>query len=259
MTATAPVRINGVAPELIPNLPMGTRARLVYGATAGRFRKSCIGACWYPGVVPRGDTAARREAERARHLFNRAAPLFLFIERWLEPQYRAALAALGLPSHLTVLDVGTGTGSLAVALAARGHPVTGIDVAERLLRRARRRVPAAAFHRMDLAELPDVAAGAFDLVAVGYVLHGLPPRLRRFTVEQAGRIAARAVLIFDYARSGPWFVRLVEHFEGPHYREFLRTSVEDLLEGVGLTVERTVPVAPSSACWLGSRSLGVGS
>jgi ubiquinone/menaquinone biosynthesis C-methylase UbiE len=203
--------------------------------------------------VPRGDTATRREAERARRLFNRAAPLFLIIERWLEPQYRDALAALGLPRHLSVLDVGTGTGSLAMALAARGHPVTGIDVAERLLRRARRRVPAAGFCRMDLVELPDVVAGAFDLVAVGYVLHGLSPRLRRFTLEQAGRIAARAVLVFDYAAPGPWYVRVVEHFEGPHYREFLRSSVESLLAEVGLSVERTVPMAPSSACWLGSR------
>jgi ubiquinone/menaquinone biosynthesis C-methylase UbiE len=179
--------------------------------------------------------------------------LFLVIERWLEPQYRDALTALDLPRHLTVLDVGTGTGSLALALASRGHPVTGIDVAERLLRRARRRVAAACFHRMDLAELPDVAEGAFDLVSIGYVLHGLSPRLRHFTLEQAGRIAARAVLVFDYAAPGPWYVRLVEHFEGPHYREFLRSSVEDLLARVGFTVERTVPMAPSSACWVGSR------
>jgi ubiquinone/menaquinone biosynthesis C-methylase UbiE len=204
------------------------------------------------------DTALHEEGQRARRVFNRAAPLFRIIERWLEPRYRDTLAALALPRDLTVLDVGTGTGSLALELAARGHPVTGIDVAERLLRRARRRVPTAAFRRMDLAELHEIVDGAFDLVAVGYVLHGLSPQLRRLALEQAGRIAARAVLIFDYATLGPWYVRVVEHFEGAHYREFVRSSLEDLLAASGLRVERALSMDPSSACWVATRATANG-
>ncbi len=200
--------------------------------------------------------AARREMERTRRLFNRAAPLFLVIERWLEPQYRAALAALELPPELSALDLGTGTGSLARILAERGHTVTGIDVAERLLQRAARRVPAARFRRMDLADLASVADASFDLVSVGYVLHGLAPELRRLTLEHAARIAAQAVLIFDYAAPGPWYVRLVEHLEGPHYAGFVRAPIEDAIVACGLEVARTVPISPASACWLCVRGDG---
>lgn len=206
--------------------------------------------------MPDLDAAARREAERTRRLFNRAAPLFLVIERWLEPQYRAALAALELPPELSALDLGTGTGSLARILAERGHPVTGIDVAERLLRRAARRVPAARFRRMDLADLGSVADASFGLVSVGYVLHGLAPELRRLTLAHAARIAAQAVLIFDYAAPGPWYVRLVERLEGPHYPGFVRAPIGEAVASLGLTLARTVPISPASACWLCVRNDG---
>ena len=204
--------------------------------------------------MPGPDDAARREGERARRLFNRAAPLFLVIERWLEPQYRAALAAFDLPPGLSALDLGTGTGSLARTLAERGHAVTGVDVAERLLRRAARRVPSASFRRMDIAGLGAVADGSFDLVAAGYVLHGLSPALRRLALGHAARIAVQGVLIFDYAAPGPWYVRLVERLEGPHYPDFVRAPIAEAVAGLGLTLASTVPLSPASAGWLFART-----
>ena len=200
--------------------------------------------------MPELDAAVRREMERTRRLFNRAGPLFPVVERWLEPRYRAVLGALDLPPDHSVLDLGTGTGSLARVLAERGHPVTGIDVAERLLLRAARRVPAARFRRMDLADLGGVADASFDLVSVGYVLHGLAPELRRLTLAHAARIAAREVVIVDYAASGPWYVRLVERLEGPHYPGFVRAPIGEALAGLGLTLARTLPISPASACSL---------
>jgi hypothetical protein len=74
---------------------------------------------------------------------------------------------------LSARDLGTGTGSLARVLTERGHSVAGIDVAERLRRRAERRVPSARFRGMDLVDLVGLPSGSFDLVSAGYVLHGL--------------------------------------------------------------------------------------
>ncbi len=196
------------------------------------------------------DHPTQPERERTRRLFNRAAPLFPIIERWLAPGYRASLAALALPAHLTVLDLGTGTGALAAALTARGHSVTGIDTAERLLRRAARRVPEATFAVMDLADLPTLAAQSFDVVSLAHVLHGVPSGFRRHTLTQAGRIARRGVVVIDYAARGPWYVRLVEWMEGPHYPSFAAESFAALAAAAGLEVERAVPLPPTSACWL---------
>lgn len=196
------------------------------------------------------DYTSQPERERTRRLFNRAVLVFPIIERWLAPGYRAALAALALPPHLTVLDLGTGTGALAAALAARGHAVTGIDTAERLLRRAARRVPGATFTVMDLADLPTVAARSFDLVSLAHVLHGVPPALRRHTLAEAGRIARRGVLVIDYAARGPWYVRLIEWLEGPHYQSFASQPFAASATAAGLDVERAVAMPPTSACWL---------
>lgn len=201
----------------------------------------------------------RSERKRTRRLFNRTAPYYWLIDRGLVPRYRRALEALDLPTDLTVLDVGTGTGALAQVFTERGHAVSGIDFAERLLARARRRVPAARFEHLDLVELPRFADGSFGIVSFAYVLHGLSPELRAFALAQARRIASRHVVVFDYSGLGPWFVRLVEWIEGPHYRSFVASSVSALLASAGMRVDRVLSPVPFSSCWLCSPAGKTGS
>ncbi len=204
-----------------------------------------------------GLEATRAERQRTRRLFNRLAPCYQVIDRWVQSRYRMGLQALDLPAELTVLDVATGAGALAQVWAERGHAVVGLDIAEALLARARRRVPGARFVHLDLAELPCFAAGSFGIVSFGYVLHGLPAELRRFALLQARRIASRYLVLFDYAGPGPWFVRLVEWLEGPHYRFFFATPVEEQLRAAGWEVRRTLaPVVFYSGCWLCSPADG---
>jgi 2-polyprenyl-3-methyl-5-hydroxy-6-metoxy-1,4-benzoquinol methylase len=56
-----------------------------------------------------------------------------------ETQERVIASFLAPVSGRTVLDVGTGTGRAAIALAARGARVTGVDASEEMLTVARRR------------------------------------------------------------------------------------------------------------------------
>ncbi|MYT72831.1 MULTISPECIES: class I SAM-dependent methyltransferase [unclassified Streptomyces] len=74
-----------------------------------------------------------------------------------------------------VLDLGCGTGSLSLLAAERGHRVTGIDSAPRMLELARRKLAdrAAEFHLGNAAE-PPVRPGAYDVVLVRHVLWTLP-------------------------------------------------------------------------------------
>jgi ubiquinone/menaquinone biosynthesis C-methylase UbiE len=75
------------------------------------------------------------------------------------------------------LDVGCGTGFLALELAARGHRVTGVDLAPGMLDLARRKAAgqgvAVRFEEADAENLP-FAAGSFDLVISRHVLWTLP-------------------------------------------------------------------------------------
>jgi ubiquinone/menaquinone biosynthesis C-methylase UbiE len=78
---------------------------------------------------------------------------------------------------LDALDVGCGTGFLALELAARGHRVTGVDFAPAMLAAARDKAAAQGlslrFEEADAEALP-FPAGSFDLVVSRHLLWTLP-------------------------------------------------------------------------------------
>ncbi|MER7701828.1 class I SAM-dependent methyltransferase [Kitasatospora sp. NPDC097605] len=96
------------------------------------------------------------------------------------------LDAAGVRAGARVLDVGTGTGAVAVAACARGAEVTAVDAEPGMVDLARQAAPAAAFQVAALPELP-FADGEFDAVVGNFVLNhvGRPRRalaeLRRVT------------------------------------------------------------------------------
>jgi SAM-dependent methyltransferase len=162
--------------------------------------------------------------------------------------YRPWLAALcaRLPAGAAVLDLGCGNGvPVARRLAAEGHRVTGVDISQVQIRRARWLVPAATFLRADIATLtlPELA---FDAVVCLFTLFHLP------LVEQPpllGRIAG-------WLRPGGWLLATTghrdwtgaedgwlggavpmwwSHADAATYREWLRTA------GLRITDEEFVP------------------
>jgi SAM-dependent methyltransferase len=106
----------------------------------------------------------------------------------------ALLDAAAVGPGVRVLDVASGPGFVAAAAAARGAPVTGVDVAEGMVALARRRHPAIAFHLGDAEALPFDDA-VFDAVVANFLLLHLG-RPERAAAEAArvlvpgGRVAA---------------------------------------------------------------------
>jgi SAM-dependent methyltransferase len=98
----------------------------------------------------------------------------------LDPTVRAAwrevLVGVLPASPGSILDLGCGTGSLAVLLAEMGHSVTGIDLSPRMIEQAREK---ARLHgvQIDLrvgdAASPGVSR-AFDVVLTRHLLWALP-------------------------------------------------------------------------------------
>ncbi|MCT9088837.1 class I SAM-dependent methyltransferase [Streptomyces sp. ASQP_92] len=103
------------------------------------------------------------------------------------------LDAARVGAGVRVLDVGTGTGTVAEAACARGAGVTGVDAEADMVEWAARAVPSAATHLAVLPQLP-FSEGLFDAVTANFVLdHVGRPRaaiteLRR-VVRPGGRIA----------------------------------------------------------------------
>jgi demethylmenaquinone methyltransferase / 2-methoxy-6-polyprenyl-1,4-benzoquinol methylase len=112
-------------------------------------------------------------------------------QRWRE---RAADMAVLAPGD-SVLDVATGTGDLAIALAARVGPeghVIGSDFSERMLELAREKAPALEFETANALDLP-YEDDSFDAATVGFGARNfsdLAGGLREMTrvVKPGGRV-----------------------------------------------------------------------
>lgn len=118
--------------------------------------------------------------------------------------------ALGLLSFAlegrTLLDLCCGSGMQAEFYARRGAVVTGLDISERAVGRARERSRrhgfSAEFVAGDAESLP-FGDASFDVVAVHDGLHHLPNPLK--AVAEMARVARKAIVVIEPARS--WLTR----------------------------------------------------
>jgi 2-polyprenyl-3-methyl-5-hydroxy-6-metoxy-1,4-benzoquinol methylase len=109
-----------------------------------------------------------------------------------------------VPAGGSVLDLGCGSGiPVARTLDAAGYRVTGVDISEVQVRRARAHAPGARFVRADLTDpaFTPGGPGSFDAVVCLYALIHLPldeqpPLLRR---------------IAGWLRPGGWFLATTGH------------------------------------------------
>ncbi|MFC5435822.1 class I SAM-dependent methyltransferase [Rhodanobacter umsongensis] len=122
-----------------------------------------------------------------------------------------------------VLDVGCGTGSLALAAKARvgaGGTVHGIDASKEMIeqasRKAQRRRVSVDFRVATVEALP-FPDRSFDVVSSTLMLHHLPPLLRRACVVEIARVLRPGgrVLIADFQapprRRKGWLAHVHRH------------------------------------------------
>ena len=139
------------------------------------------------------------------------------VNRWLGAR-RALLRhldwALPEPSSdpARILDVGTGAGDLASAMArwarARGRPVrvVGLDLHAGTLAVARERVAAVRLVRGDGLRLP-FRSGAFDLVHMGMTLHHMDGEALTTLLREAARVARGGrILVGELERTLPHYL-----------------------------------------------------
>jgi len=85
--------------------------------------------------------------------------------RWLRPLVRQ------LPAGAAVLDLGCGTGVPASRILSDRFQVTGIDLSNVMIRRARQLVPGARFLRMDMTEARFRAGSFHGVVSLYAIIH----------------------------------------------------------------------------------------
>ena len=161
-------------------------------------------------------------AESVRAMFDRIAGVYdlmnTVMTAGLHHQWRTRAVDLARVGPGTrALDVATGTGDLAIELAARGGDVVGSDFSEGMLERARAKAPGLTWEQADALALP-YPDDAFDAATVGFgarnfsdLSRGLSEMVR--VVKPGGRVV---ILEITTPQKPPlstffslWFDRLV--------------------------------------------------
>jgi ubiquinone/menaquinone biosynthesis C-methylase UbiE len=160
-----------------------------------------------------------------------------------ERTFRDRLVELArLEPGQSVLDIGCGTGSLAIAATRRVGPsgsVDGIDASSAMIARARRKAgkagAAATFTTSIVEDLP-FPDGRFDRVLSTMMLHHLPSAARRQCMREVRRTLKPGgiALVVDFGEASDGGKSVIGHFHR-HGAVAVR-DIERLLGEAGLTV-----------------------
>jgi ubiquinone/menaquinone biosynthesis C-methylase UbiE len=161
-----------------------------------------------------------------------------------EGAFRGRLAAQvldGLAPGATVVDVGCGTGTLAIALAASGAEVIGVDGDPEVLALARAKPGAQAVRwREGVATALALPGASADRVVMSLLLHHLEPASRRTALAEALRVLRPhgRLHVADWGRPRDPLMRAaawaLQRVDGPeNLREHLEGAVPVLLADAG--------------------------
>lgn len=119
---------------------------------------------------------------------------------------QATLEAAELRDGESLVDVGCGTGKLAVAATRVTADVLGIDATPGMIDLARERAAAAgspARFEVGVGEALPLADGSVDAVTSSYFFHHLPPDVKRQALAEMWRVLAPGgrLVITDYGRA----------------------------------------------------------
>jgi ubiquinone/menaquinone biosynthesis C-methylase UbiE len=152
----------------------------------------------------------------------------LLIDPLLKSARESALRRI--PEGKTLIDIASGTGTLAFESAEKCTRVTGVDIAESMIQssnmmRDRRGLRNVDFIQADAMDLHMFNSRQFDYAVLSMAIHQFPEMMREKVLTEACRIA-RSIIIIDYnypvpANISGFIVKMIERFAGmEHFRNF---------------------------------------
>ena len=141
-----------------------------------------------------------------------------------------------------ILEIGTGRGHLAIALAKKGLRLTSVDVDRAAQKAARANLKAAQVGRLATLKIMDAEKlnyqdNSFDqVISVNFIHHAQRPQQ---CIKEMVRVAKHSIVIADLNKHGEAIMDRVHGLEG-HQHEQTRMSLNKIkayLEKLGLSVQ----------------------
>ena len=176
--------------------------------------------------------------------YNRAARIYDIIEFIRRDTRPKVVEKSGLRNGDKVLDACTGTGDLALAFAKAGADVTGIDIAEKMLLRARQKSNGflVSWFRMDTTDIK-FRDNSFDISTISLALHHMPEEEQIKALSELARVTRRKVIIVEphqpFNKKLHWLWGIVGSIidESKYMPQWVRQDFNQTCKNSGLEVE----------------------
>ena len=178
-------------------------------------------------------------------LFSRWAPVYDGFELLLSGIRNKSVEQIN-PTGKTVLDVATGTGSLAIKLGKKAENVVGIDLSDKMLDVAKRKSKAenVRFQQMDASKMA-FEDQSFDIVTISLGLHDMPLEVRTAVLNESKRVLKPDGKLFILEHDLPknkFFASisatLVDTFESKYFLPFVNSDFQTYLQSFGFKINR---------------------
>ncbi len=169
-------------------------------------------------------------------LFDIIAPIYAkffdFQVRYYEDTLIKVKEEIDITKYKTVLDIGCGTGALCYVLYKKGLSVTGVDVAEEMIKRAESKLKDTnvTLYKVDPDKVLPFDNDSFDIVISSYVAHGLKLEERINLYKEASRVAKEKVIFHDYNENRALLTTIIEWLERGDYFNFIKVAESEMKE-----------------------------
>jgi len=176
-------------------------------------------------------------------LFSRWAPFYDKNELLLSGIRKKNVEQIN-PTGKSVLDVATGTGSLAIELGKIAENVVGIDLSEKMLAVAKRKSKSdnITFRQMDASKM-DFEDRTFDIVTISLGLHDMPLEVRTAVLMETKRVLKPNGKLFILEHDLPAnkvfasiSATLIDTFESRYFIPFLKSDFQAYLRSFGFKI-----------------------